>query len=899
MRRGRRAGGKKSRMAPRPIPLVPGAPGIVPAARSTAPVSLLVSTFLSVSTLFLVPAKAAGQDALDRAAGLEVVDEPLGRALLLLQQATGISLVFSPDLLPPDILVSCSCSRSTVAEALERILAGTGLDFVSRGGLVTIVPGGGGPSGDEPGIVVGQVLDAEDGTPIVNAFVQWRDGQGSLSRRNGAFLIRGVPAGSYRLRVTALGWRQESRNLAVVPPGDTARVSIRLEKDVIPLPEIRIEPGTFGLLEDVSPGTARTLTRQEIQTMPQLGEDVFRAMKRLPGVASGDISAQLHVRGGTHRETLVRLDGMELYEPYHLRDWEGALGIVDINVLGGVELLSGGFGVQHGDKTAAVFDMTSRRPEGKATTTLGLSISNVTAMSRGLFDDGRGAWLFSARRGFLDFIMDLANEGGRLSPKYHDVFGQVSYELGTSHRVSGHFLLAGDGLLLKDADVADVDAVDFTSDWDSRYGWVTWEAFGRSRFSATTVGWIGELGRRREGILEEDADTPFRISVSDRRDLTFAGLRTDLSFQLHERAVVNVGGSATESTSKYDYLHQTWSSFVTEENTRGVRVDTLDLAPEPDGRELSGYLALRTRPAAGLTAEVGIRYDEISHTRDRDLAPRFLAGYEISPRTNVRASLGRYSQSQGLHELKVGDGQTRYHPSERANQVALGLDHRFPGGVGMRVEAYWRTVSRPRPRFINAEQQLQIFPEAAGDRIRIDPTRGRAGGVELMVERKSGTRWAWAASYVLALAEDRVEGSWVPRRFDQRHTVAMETAFQPDPRWNLSMGWRFHSGRPATSWSWDVVSLDDGWNIWTQDFGPLRALRLPAYHRLDLRLTRRISLRKGTLQAYLDVINVYNRTNLGSWDYSGTYEGGRLTVQRLNGQELLPFLTTFGLKFEF
>jgi len=129
--------------------------------------------------------------------------------------------------------------------------------------------------------------------------------------------------------------------------------------------------------------------------------------------------------------------------------------------------------------------------------------------------------------------------------------------------------------------------------------------------------------------------------------------------------------------------------------------------------------------------------------------------------------------------------------------------------------------------------------------------------------------------------------------------VVAQTAFQPSRPWSFSLGWRYHTGWPATAWTWDVETLDDGWHLWTQEFGPLRRTRLPAYHRLDLRITRAFHLKGGMLQVFLDLFNVYNRTNLGSWDFSGSYEDGSLTVQRMNGQEMLPFLPTFGLWFEF
>lgn len=854
---------------------------------------------LAVLALLVAPGTAICQSPLDRTAGLEVVDEPLGVALLGLQQATGISLVFSPDRLPRGVRVSCHCLKVTVAEALELILNGTGLGFVSTGGLVTIVPARPTPDGRAEGAVLGRVVAAEDGSPIVNALVQLEGGPGTFSGQNGSFFFPEVSAGVHALRVTALGWREKLDTPVIVTAEDTTRMTIALTLDVIPLPAMIIQPGTFGLMENVTPGTARTLTREEIRRLPQLGEDVFRSVKQLPGVASGDISTRLTARGSSDREILVRLDGLELYEPYHVKDWAGALGIVDTNILGGVELQTGGFGPQFGDRMSGVFEMTSRRPEGAAKTTAGLSISNAILMSRGTFGTGKGAWLLSGRRGFLDLVMELANEGRRLSPKYHDVFGKVSYELGPSNRVTARFLLASDRFLLRDPEVADLDEVDFESEWVSRYGWVTWEAYPGTRLFSNTTGWIGTVGRNRDGFMAEATDTPFWVSASDHRDFGFFGLRSELSFQANDRITVKAGAEWKGLRAHYDYAHRTRSWHKTGENTRGVREDTLAVAQEPSGHVFSAYTALRLRLGAQWSTEFGFRYDAISHTGDRDLAPRLLAAYQISPRTNLRVSLGRYYQSHGLHELAVGEGETSYHPSECANQLAFGMDHRFPNEVGLRLELYSRTMNDQRPVYFSAEQEIKVFPEASGDRVRVDPEGGKAKGAEVLIERKSGTSWAWSASYALAIAEDRVDGVWVPRPFDQRHTVVAQTTFQPNRRWSLSLGWRYHTGWPASAWTWEVETLDDGWNLWTQEFGPLRGIRLPAYHRLDVRVTRAFHLRGATLQIFVDLFNVYNRTNLGSWDFSGSYEDGALTVQRLNGQEMLPFLPTFGFLYEF
>ena len=191
------------------------------------------------------------------------------------------------------------------------------------------------------------------------------------------------------------------------------------------LAEFIVTPSRFGVA-DVATTAAATLTAAELEVLPQVGDDLFRSIARLPGLAADDVSAQFWVRGAPHSEVRARLDGVDLLEPFHLKDVDGALSIVDPATIRGLELATGGFSAEYGDRLAGVLTMETKS-DASPLTALNLSLTGVGATKRGGFAGRRGRWLVAARRGYPDVALRASGRDDDISPRYYDAMAKVEY----------------------------------------------------------------------------------------------------------------------------------------------------------------------------------------------------------------------------------------------------------------------------------------------------------------------------------------------------------------------------------------------------------------------------------------------------------------------------------------
>lgn len=157
---------------------------------------------------------------------------------------------------------------------------------------------------------------------------------------DGRFVMAAIPAGDYQIEVDAIGF-EKLKIQATVLAEQTTKLDFPLLPQMVKLSEVVVAPSTFSIFKQPN-GSVNYLDRDSIRNTPHLSDDVYRALTTLPGVSGDDVSASFNLRGGQYREIAVSLDGMELYEPFHIKDFSGVFSVIDSEIIGGLELVSSG-----------------------------------------------------------------------------------------------------------------------------------------------------------------------------------------------------------------------------------------------------------------------------------------------------------------------------------------------------------------------------------------------------------------------------------------------------------------------------------------------------------------------------------------------------------------------------
>jgi outer membrane receptor protein involved in Fe transport len=684
-----------------------------------------------------------------------------------------------------------------------------------------------------------------------------------------------------------LGTRQVAPGVFVVIRSETAP----------PSPLVASPQGTEADISEVVVQTSRYsmssqevqaptfITQEEVKNMPRLADETLRAVQRLPGVASNGFSSLGSVRGGAPNETGVILDGLRLYEPFHLKDFLSPVSLLDSRMIGGLEFYSGGFPAQFGERMSGVIDATSIRPSQPRYYEIGVNVFHSSALAAGEFDNGRGHLVISGRRSNIGELSRLSeNDFGE--PHYYDAFLRADYAVNDSTREAVDVLVSQDSIRArKDEGVQQANA-----EYQNFYIWNTLEHDWSGALTSKAIVSYTNVDNARHGTVADD----FRDAhVIDNRRFHIFGLRLENKWQLPN---TNVGFGAELRPLEGSYNYRSDVSIAADYPFPGypAQDEHLVIEPNPEGYEASAWFDARVSFYERWTAEAGLRVDTQTYDEsgdDEQWSPRVSLLYEPNEATHIRATWGRFYQPQSINELQVEDGIDRFHAAQFADHTIVSVDHEFDS-VELRVEAYDKSYHRLAPRFENLFDPLALLPETDRDRVMIDASAARARGVEVLMRLRPHGPWSGWLSYSWSQAYDRIDGQNQARSWDQRHAINLGVVWTRGP-WAFTLVDSYHSGWPKTQ-----VSLTSS-SPPAVVIGTRNAQRLADYNSLDMRLTRTFALTHGALDAFVEITNALARENPCCTTYTYTQDANGTPTLNQEVDNWLPLVPMFGVLWRY
>ncbi len=711
---------------------------------------------------------------------------------------------------------------------------------------------------------------------------------GALSDASGAFLINKIPAGTYTVKVSRMGYVDLMDTITVGSSGNTTkRYSISPNSQTLDAVQI---VGENTRKEQETRTAVISVTPKDMSKMPAIGgqPDFAQYLQVLPGIIStGDQGGQLYVRGGTPVQNMLLLDGTILFNPFHSI---GIFSVFDMDIMSSADVYTGGFGAEFGGRISSVMDIKTR--DGNKKRLAGkVDVSNIGAQ---LLLEGPLLKLKDDRKTSISFI--LSGKGSYLEQSAKVFYPYVESADGLPYSfldLYGKLTLATrNGTRLNLFGFNYTDRVKYSS--VANYGWDNWGVGTNFLIvpgdAPTTI--EGSLAYSKYSSELQDVNFDPRRSSMD-------GFTFDLGFNYFlGKSLLKVGIDVVGYNTNYEYYTIYHSQRLIEDHTT----------------DLSLFIKYKYNFRNKLLIEPGFRLQYYYSLGQASPEPRLAIKYNILKNLRLKLAAGMYSQnlvsvtsdqdvvslftgfisspleSALLPSSLIGDDQEIKGRLQKAQHVVLGLEYDPISPLSINIEGYFKNFSQLIS--VNRYKMLDEDTEFIWE-------KGQAYGGDISLKYDYKGVYLWFV-YSLGWVK-RTDGNieYYPH-FDRRHNINLVASYAFGKRrsWEVNLRWNFGSGFPFTQTQayyphYDPTHINDDYVAANENVYFLLAdfnqSRLPSYHRLDIGAKKKFYLgERHTLEASISMTNVYNYKNI-------------FYVNRITNDIVyqLPFLYYFGLTWRF
>jgi outer membrane receptor for ferrienterochelin and colicin len=274
--------------------------------------------------------------------------------------------------------------------------------------------------------VSGFIKDKQSGEALVGAtIIEKASGKGTVSNRYGFYSLK-VAADTIPFTIRMIGYKPF--HLSCTLSQDTT-LNFELEPSAYELADIEIRSSVYS--KEKSLISLSKIQAEDIRKMPMLlGEaDGLKTLQLLPGVSSGqEGSSGLNIRGGSPDQNLILVDGVPVYNVFHLF---GFMSVFNTDAIKGMELIKGGIPARYGGRLSSVLDIQLKEGNQKRQSGA-LTISPVASSLtlEGPIIKDKASYLISGRRTWLDLLAWAFQPAdfGKTLFNFHDLSGKINYK---------------------------------------------------------------------------------------------------------------------------------------------------------------------------------------------------------------------------------------------------------------------------------------------------------------------------------------------------------------------------------------------------------------------------------------------------------------------------------------
>ncbi len=738
------------------------------------------------------------------------------------------------------------------------------------------------------GTIKGKVVDSETKSPLPGVSISILDTRnGTNSDPDGNFTINNIPVGTYSLRFNCIGFESSVKTDIIVKPKRITFVQAHLGVSPVRTNEVIVTGGVFARQEN-EPTSTINFSAEEIRRSPGTAGDVSRILMTLPSVAKvNDLSNSLVVRGGSPNENGFFVDNIEIPNINHYPvqgSSGGPIGLINVDFIQDADFSSGGFSSAYGDRLSSVMNLTFREGNrDELDGQLDMAFAGVGIAAEGPVAAGRGSWLLSVRKSYLDLLVDAIGTG--VAPKYSDYQGKFVYDLNPGNKLTALGILGIDYIKFNKDEAEDVgyNAYGTSRSREGAAG-VNWRyLWSEKGYSNTALSYFGTWGKNdfietaSENLLTENENFEQTYQL---RNINF--YRFNRSFE------AEFGFDAKIVGVDYDnYLGPYTDPF-------GNPIPAYLVRDNFWSRKGGAFVNLSWKPFTRLTLSPGARYDYFAYNKSGNISPRFSFSFDIDDLTSFNGAGGIYYQNLPL-VLLTQQVENKDLKDPVATHYVLGINRLLTENTRLTLEVYDKEyknfpVDPSTPSLFVIDEIAYRYGFYFTHEPLTDIGKSYSRGVELTLQKKlvEDVYGLISGSYFRSRYQGG-DGVWRDRIFDNQFSFSAEGGYKPNSKWEFSLRWIYAGGVPYTPFD---LTASEAINRGVIDNAKVNQDRYPAYHSLNVRCDRRFNFKGSNLILYASVWNAYNRKNVAGY-YWNEIERGQ---DSMNQWGLLPVI---GMEYDF